>query len=127
MAQFSYLAVLGFILLGTLWLEYFLRTRVLVRLRRVVLSIAPVLAVFLTWDSYAIASGHWSFSKELTTGIGVGDLPVEEALFFVVVPLAAILTLEAVRSARGWTVGDEVSAPTPEATEATEATETDSR
>ena len=46
MAHFSYLAVLGFILSGTLWLEYFLRTRVLSAARRLVLSIAPVLAVF---------------------------------------------------------------------------------
>jgi hypothetical protein len=33
---------------------------------------------------------------------------VEEVLFFVVVPTAGLLTLEAVRSATGWSAGDEV-------------------
>ena len=35
------------------------------------------------------------------------DKPVEELVFFLVVPFAAVLTLEAVRSVRGWSVGDE--------------------
>jgi hypothetical protein len=34
-------------------------------------------------------------------------LPLEEGLFFLVVPVCAILTLEAVRAVRGWQVGDE--------------------
>ena len=38
-------------------------------------------------------------------------LPLEEVLFFVVVPLASVLTLEAVRSARPhWPAGDEAPA-----------------
>jgi hypothetical protein len=32
---------------------------------------------------------------------------LEELLFFIVVPVASVLTLEAVRRVRGWTVGDE--------------------
>lgn len=108
MGHLSYLAVLCFIICGTVWLEYFLRTRVLRRALRLFVSVAPVLGVFVVWDVYAIASGHWSFSEELTTGLVVGDLPLEEILFFIVVPVASILTLEAVRSARGWKVGDEV-------------------
>ena len=107
MAQLAYLAVLGFIVCGTVWLEYFLRTRVLSRPRRLLLAVVPVLVVFIVWDLYAISSGHWSFSQKFTTGWAAGVLPLEEVLFFVVVPIASILTLEAVRSARGWKVGDE--------------------
>jgi hypothetical protein len=45
----------------------------------------------------------------LVTGVVLpGGVPLEELVFFVVVPLAAVLTLEAVRSARGWDVGDGV-------------------
>lgn len=108
MSQLSYLAVLVSIVLASAWLELVLRTRVFRRLRRLVLTLAPVLVVFVVWDSYAVASGHWTFDAERVTGIRVpGGVPLEELLFFVVVPLAAVLTLEAVRSARGWTVGDE--------------------
>jgi lycopene cyclase domain-containing protein len=106
--QLAYLGVLAFIVAGSCWLEVVLRTRVLRRARRLVLSLAPVLALFLVWDAYAIASGHWWFDPERTTGVVLpADIPIEELLFFVVVPLAGVLTLEAVRSARGWTVGDE--------------------
>jgi hypothetical protein len=38
----------------------------------------------------------------------VGDLPVEEIVFFLVVPTCAVLTFEAVRRLRPtWHVGDE--------------------
>ena len=107
MAHLAYLGVLGFILAGTLWLEVVLRTRVLRRWRRLLLSLAPVVAGFVVWDLYAVARGHWTFDEDRTTGVLLGRLPLEEVLFFVVVPLAAVLTLEAVRSVKGWPVGDE--------------------
>jgi lycopene cyclase domain-containing protein len=106
--QWSYLAVMAFILLGAGWLEVGLRTRVLRRWRRLLLSVIPVAVVFALWDIYAIASGHWWFDEALITGIRLpGDLPIDEVVFFVLVPVAAILTLEAVRSATGLPVGDE--------------------
>jgi lycopene cyclase domain-containing protein len=104
----SYLGVLLFIVVGTAWLEALLRTRVYARPRRLLLTVLPVVAVFVVWDLYAIASGHWTFDPEQTTGILFpGGLPLDEVLFFVVVPLAALLTLEAVRSVKRWQVGDE--------------------
>ncbi len=108
MSRLAYLAVLGAVLLVTLPLEVVLRTRVLRRPRRLMLSVLPVIVVFGAWDLYAIAAGHWSFDERQTLGVLLpGGLPVEEVLFFVVVPLASILALEAVRRARGWPVGDE--------------------
>lgn len=108
MRHLSYLGVLLFIVLGTAWLEVLLRTRVYRRWRRLLLTLVPVVAVFIVWDLYAIASGHWTFDPEQTTGILFpGGLPLDEVLFFVVVPIAALLTLEAVRSVKRWEVGDE--------------------
>ena len=112
MEQLAYLAVLAAIALGSIWLEVVARTRVLRRTRRLVLSIAPVLVVFLLWDAYAIDAAHWTFDPERVTGLELpGAIPVEELLFFVVVPFASILTLEAVRAVRGWPVGDEPTGP----------------
>ncbi len=108
MNHLTYLGVLAFILIGTGWLEVVLRTRVYARWRRLLLTLLPVVAVFVVWDLYAIAAGHWWFDPEQTTGIVFpGGIPIEEILFFVVVPLAALLTLEAVRSVKRWQVGDE--------------------
>lgn len=108
MCHWSYLAVLGFVAVGTLWLELALRTRVLRRAVRLVLSVLPVVVLFVVWDLYAIAEGHWTFDADRVSGVEFpGGLPLEEVLFFIVIPLAAILTFEAVRAVRGWTVGDE--------------------
>lgn len=108
MQRYTYLAVLAFIFIGSAWLEVALRTRVFRRWLRLLLSLAVPLAVFLLWDAWAIASGYWSIDPASTIGVLLFDvLPVEELIFFLVVPLASILSLEAVRSVRGWPVGDE--------------------
>ena len=98
-----------FTIFGSFWLEIFLKTRVLVRIRRAMLAILPVSLVFLIWDFYAVSSGHWQFDYSQTLGlIGPFDIPLEEYLFFLVVPLAGILTIEAVRNVKKhWIVGDE--------------------
>jgi lycopene cyclase domain-containing protein len=108
MGQLAYLAVLVAIVVGTLPLELVLGARVWRRPRRLALTLLPVLAVFLVWDVVAVRLGHWTFDPDQTLGVQLpGDVPLEELLFFVVVPVAAILTLEAVRVVRRWPVGDE--------------------
>lgn len=107
--SFSYVAVLVFVIFGSLWLEIVLRTRVLVRPRRLFLTIFPVVLPFLVWDAYAISQGHWWFDETRILGIYLPfDIPLDELLFFIIIPLASVLTLEAVRSVKGWRVGDEI-------------------
>ena len=117
-ASLSYVGVLVFVLVGSLWLEIFLRTHVLARWRRLLLVMALVVWPFLLWDAYAIAEGHWWFDTTRITGIYLpAEIPLEELLFFLVIPLASILTLEAVRSVKGWPVGDDApSDATPDST-----------
>ena len=109
MLQFSYFAALAFVVVGSFWLEIFLKVGVLRRLRRVLLSIVPTALVFLLWDYYAVTRGHWWFDANQVVGIyGPKGIPLEEFLFFIVVPLASLLTIEAVRTQRrSWTFGDE--------------------
>jgi lycopene cyclase domain-containing protein len=95
----TYLLVLVACVLGTLPLELVLGVRVYRQWRRLLLALAPVLAVFLVWDALAVHAGQWAFDPDQVVGY-VGSLPVEEVLFFVVVPTCAVLTLEAVRRVR---------------------------
>jgi lycopene cyclase domain-containing protein len=104
---FVYLGVLVFILLVTLPLALLLRARVYSKPLRLILSLLPMLAAFLIWDLYGISQGHWWFDENRVTGVRLGILPLEELLFFIVVPIAALLTFEAVRSIKGWPAGDE--------------------
>ncbi|MEY3586995.1 MAG: hypothetical protein RJB32_291 [Actinomycetota bacterium] len=93
--QWSYLAMIVFVAVGSGWLEWAFQLRVLRKPTRAILTILTVSPWFLIWDAYAIAQGHWFFDRNLITGIyGPMDIPLEEYLFFIVVPLAAILTLE---------------------------------
>ncbi len=108
MSHLAYVAVLAFILVGSGWLELVLRTRVYSKWRRLLLAVAPVVVIFSLWDLYAIGHNHWTFDWTYVTGVVLpGGLPLDEVLFFIVVPIAAILTLEAVRSVKRWPIGDE--------------------
>ena len=107
--RFSYVGVLLFVVFGSIWLEVFLRTRVLARWRRMLLTMIVPVLVFIAWDAYAIASGHWTFDFDRILGFEVvAGVPIDEVLFFIVIPFASILTLEAVRSVKPhWLAGDE--------------------
>ncbi|MBN6040328.1 lycopene cyclase domain-containing protein [Amycolatopsis sp. 195334CR] len=96
MNQFAYLAVLAVCLLITAPLEW-LGAPVYRRPRRLARAVLPAAAVFLVWDLIAIAGGVWGFNPELTTGVLLPfSLPVEEMLFFLVIPVCGLLTFEAV-------------------------------
>jgi lycopene cyclase domain-containing protein len=98
----TYLLVLGACLLGTLPLELVLHVGVYRQVRRLLLTLAPVVAVFVSWDALAVRAHHWSFDPLQVLDARVLGLPLEEIAFFVVIPLCAILALEAVCRARGW-------------------------
>ena len=103
------MAVIAFIIVGSFWLEVVLKVRVLARIKRAVFAIAPVAFLFVLWDRYAISHGHWSFDEKQILGIyGPFGIPVEEYFFFLFVPIAAIMSFEAVRAVKKhWIVGDE--------------------
>jgi lycopene cyclase domain-containing protein len=64
---------------------------------RTVRAVLPVTLVFLVWDAVAIAAGVWTYNPRYITGIHVGfGIPVEELLFFIVIPLCGLLTYNAV-------------------------------
>lgn len=98
MRHLTYLAVLAGCLGAALWLEPVLRVGVLRQWRRLLLTLLPVVAIFVAWDLAAISAGHWSFDPAQITGVVLpGGLPIDELLFFVVVPVCAVLGFEAVR------------------------------
>ena len=98
--KFLYLGLMVACIAGTLPLEVALRTRVYARTKRWLLSLLPVVSLFTAWDVYAIARHHWAYDKHQTTGVRIGNVPIEELVFFVVIPTCAILTYEAVLAVR---------------------------
>jgi lycopene cyclase domain-containing protein len=106
MGHLTYLALLVGCLVVTAPLELVLRVRVYARWRRLLLALVPEFVVFVVWVVYAIAEGHWDYSATRTLDVRLpGGIPVEEVLFFLVVPVCAVLALEAVRKVTGWDAG----------------------
>lgn len=97
MVRWSYLAMLGFVVLASWWLEWFFKVRVLRSPKRVALTLLLVAPLFVLWDAFAIARGHWYFDYQQMIGItGPFGIPLEEFLFFLVIPVAVLLTWEGV-------------------------------
>jgi len=98
LTKFSYFAMLLFTVTGSWWLEFAFKVRVLRRPRLALTAILPVSFFFLVWDAFAIYLEHWTFDKNQILGFfGPFNIPLEEYLFFIFIPLAAILTLEGVK------------------------------
>ena len=94
MDPWRYLLILAACVAVTLPLEVVLGARVYRQPRRALTVIAGVFVIFVVWDLIATARGHWWFSDRFTVGVGLAGLPIEELVFFVVVPLCALLTYE---------------------------------
>jgi lycopene beta-cyclase len=97
--RFQYLMLMAACVLVTLPLEFAFDARVWRRPRRLAIALAHAFGVFVVWDMWATASGTWGFDPDYTVGVTLpGGLVVEELVFFTVVPVCALLTLEAVRN-----------------------------
>ena len=94
--RWQYLLVLAACLVITAPLE-FLGPGVYRYAKRTAAAVLPVAAVFVIWDLIAIAAHVWSYNPQFITGLELpGRIPVEELLFFLVIPLCGLLTYNAV-------------------------------
>src|SRR3954454_18497265 len=99
MDRYQYLLLMALCLVITLPLELVLGARVWRQPRRLVRALWLPIVLFTLWDVVAIARAQCSSSRRFTTGWTLPfHLPVEELVFFVVIPICGLLTLEAVRS-----------------------------
>lgn len=92
----QYLMLMGGCLLVTLPLELVLGARVYRSPKRLLLAMLPMLVIFVTWDVFGILRRHWWYEPRFISGVHLGPLPLEELLFFIVVPICGLLTYEAV-------------------------------
>src|SRR5699024_1613298 len=80
----------------TLPLDFVLRARVYRRCARLLPAILLVVVACGACDLLGSARAHWTYSPEFTTGLQLGIIPIEEIVFFIVIPLFALLSYEGV-------------------------------
>jgi lycopene cyclase domain-containing protein len=61
-------------------------------------AILSVAFIFLVWDEYFTQNNIWGFNPAYLQGIYIGNLPLEECLFFLVVPYACIFIYEVLKA-----------------------------
>lgn len=84
-------------LLITLPLEFVLGARIYRRIAGLIWALVPVMIIFSIWDIAGIMRDHWSYNPRFVTGLQLPfRMPVEELVFFLVVPVCGLLTYEAV-------------------------------
>jgi len=95
------MSVYGWILIGSLAGPLFLSTASPVyfyrRWRQVLIAILGTAVPFWVWDIFVTARGDWSFNSAYTSSLKWFGLPLEEWLFFVVIPFCCLFIYEVVR------------------------------
>jgi len=64
-------------------------------------SITLIVVIFGTWDIFATFRGHWYFNPSGVWSFIIINLPIEEVLFFVIIPFCCIFTWEALIHIKG--------------------------
>ncbi len=59
-------------------------------------SVIPAL-LYIVWDIFFTQKGVWSFNPAYITGIHISNLPLEEVLFFFIVPYCCVFIYECIR------------------------------
>lgn len=79
------LILLGFLLLAIIF-EKTHRIHLYLSLKERLEIAGTIFAIGIIWDTYAVWRGHWAFPDGGTLGIKIGLLPLEEYLFFIIMP-----------------------------------------
>lgn len=95
--QIEYFIVLAVSLAGPLYLSFSPKMDFWKYPLRLILSILLPFIIFVLWDMFVTSRGHWTFHPDYTVGIKIFNLPVEEVLFFIVIPFCGIFTWESVK------------------------------
>jgi len=92
--QINYLLIDALIILFPLLLSFKWKFAYYRYFKALFPAIAVVGIGYILWDAIVTARGDWFFNYTYLSGISILGLPIEEILFFVVVPYSCIFIYE---------------------------------
>ena len=103
MEHLHYSYVLIFISICAIGVNFGFRLQFSKKLKLFLLTDALILVIYLIWDFWAVSKGSWFFDPNQILGVMLlGKLPIEEVLFFIIVPLMTVLTYLSLTKLTGW-------------------------
>lgn len=94
--NFTYLLILAGTIAGPLALSFEKQVRFYSKLKYLLPAILFSGAVFILWDLRFEELGIWSFNPKYITGIYIKNLPIEEWLFFIIIPYSCVFIYEVI-------------------------------
>lgn len=70
--------------------------------RLLVISLLFSAIPFFIWDYFATLFGHWQFNKDFILGVYIFNLPLEEVLFFFVIPFCCHFIWNIINNFQSW-------------------------
>jgi lycopene cyclase domain-containing protein len=95
--HYTYLLILAVSLAGPLFLSFDKKVAFYQNWKYVFPAMIIPAAIYIAWDYWFTTLGIWSFNELYITGIYLFDLPIEEVLFFFVVPYCCLFIYECIR------------------------------
>lgn len=93
-SQYLYLGLLIFSISYPLAQSFEKRIQLYKQFKSIVFAISVMSVLFIPWDIWFTKKGVWWFNRDYITGVKLFHLPIEEWLFFIIVPYACLFIYE---------------------------------
>ena len=97
-SHYTYLILNLFTISGPLLLSFDKKVAFYKEWRFFILAMLPTSAAYILWDIIATHTGVWKFNEQYLLGSFIGNLPLEEYMFFLVVPYACLFIYACIKA-----------------------------
>jgi lycopene cyclase domain-containing protein len=94
--HYTYFLILAGSLIGPLILSFDKKVAFYKKWKQLIVGMIFPAMFYIIWDMVFTKNGVWSFNEDYITGIKLYNLPVEEVLFFFIVPYCCVFIYECV-------------------------------
>lgn len=94
--QYTYFLILALAVAGPLALSFDKKVGFFKKWKYLFPSMVLPALLYIFWDIYFTAKEVWSFNDNFITGIKLVNLPIEEVLFFLIVPYCCVFIYECI-------------------------------